>query len=135
MEKKSNIKQFFEKLVAVILVLFIGLVFVIIWSSVFAKQLDANSADAADTVAKDETNMKNQSEHSVRHDLRNYDESFGTSAKDYIYDYVDPETRVHYLVIRDTYYNSGRGDITVRYNSDGTIMVDDIEDINGSTSE
>lgn len=39
-----------------------------------------------------------------------------------VYDFVDEETGVHYLI-----YTMGgyRGGITVRYNADGTIMVDD----------
>ena len=39
---------------------------------------------------------------------------------DEIEDYVDPETGVHYLLY-DGYEGCG---ITVRYNADGTIMVD-----------
>ena len=39
---------------------------------------------------------------------------------DQIMDYVDPETGVHYLLY-DGYEGCG---ITVRYNADGTIMVD-----------
>ena len=40
-----------------------------------------------------------------------------------IVEYVDPETGVHYLI-----YSSGSvGGITVRYNADGTIMVDPIK--------
>ena len=132
MEKKSNTKRFFENPVATILLLFVVIV-VIILGSVFAKQLDAISADT--TVVENETNIKNQSEHSVHHELHSYDETFDGYTQGYVYDYVDPETHVHYLIIRDTYYNSGRGGITVRYNSDGTIMVDDIEDTNGDTSE
>lgn len=135
MEKKSNNKRLFENPVVVILSLFLVVVLIIV-CSVFAKQLDANAADAVDTeVVEDETNIKNQSEHSVHHEIRNYDEAFDGYTQSYVYDYVDPETRVHYLIIRDTYYNSGRGGITVRYNSDGTIMVDDIEDTNGDASE
>lgn len=41
-------------------------------------------------------------------------------ANDEISDYVDPETGVHYLLY-DGYEGCG---ITVRYNADGTIMVD-----------
>lgn len=41
-------------------------------------------------------------------------------ASDEISDYVDPETGVHYLLY-DGYNGCG---ITVRYNADGTIMVD-----------
>jgi hypothetical protein len=35
-------------------------------------------------------------------------------------DYKDPETGVHYLIYSDGY----QGGITVRYNADGTIMID-----------
>lgn len=38
-----------------------------------------------------------------------------------IYDYVDPETGVHYLM-----YGYDPYTLSVRYNSDGSIMVDDI---------
>ena len=37
-----------------------------------------------------------------------------------ITDYKDPETGVHYLIYDDGY----SGGITVRYNANGTIMVD-----------
>lgn len=37
-----------------------------------------------------------------------------------IWDYIDPETGVHYLI----YYHSDGGGITVRYNEDGSIMTD-----------
>lgn len=40
-----------------------------------------------------------------------------------VVDYVDPETGVHYLIYSVSY----QGGITVRYNADGTIMVDSIE--------
>ena len=42
-----------------------------------------------------------------------------------IYDWVDPDTGVHYLVLRDNSYHSGRGGITPRLNSDGTVMVEE----------
>lgn len=44
-----------------------------------------------------------------------------------IYDYVDPDTGVHYLVFRDSSYQSGRGGITPRLNSDGTLMVEELK--------
>jgi hypothetical protein len=37
-----------------------------------------------------------------------------------VVDYKDPETGVHYLIFEDGY----RGGLSVRYNADGTIMVD-----------
>lgn len=40
-----------------------------------------------------------------------------------VHDYVDPETGVHYLIYQGGY----QGGITVRYNADGTIMVDPVE--------
>lgn len=40
-----------------------------------------------------------------------------------IIDYVDPDTGVHYLI----YSRGYQGGITVRYNADGTIMVDPIK--------
>ena len=40
-----------------------------------------------------------------------------------VVDYVDPETGVHYLIYSCSY----QGGITVRYNADGTIMVDPIK--------
>lgn len=43
----------------------------------------------------------------------------------HIYDWVDPDTGVHYLVLRDNSYQSGRGGITPRLNSDGTVMVEE----------
>ena len=79
-----------------------------------------------------EINTENQiqeefSEEIVKQDVvrkvPDYLECF-TSAN--IYDYVDPDTGVHYLVFRDTSYQSGRGGITPRLNSDGTLMVDDL---------
>lgn len=45
-----------------------------------------------------------------------------------IYDYVDPDTGVHYLVFRDSSYQSGRGGITPRLNSDGTLMVEEMKE-------
>lgn len=39
---------------------------------------------------------------------------------DYYIEYIDPDTGVHYLIIAEPY----RTAISVRYNSDGTIMTD-----------
>ena len=41
-----------------------------------------------------------------------------------VMDYKDPETGVHYLIFEDQAGYCGMGGITVRYNSDGTIMID-----------
>lgn len=43
--------------------------------------------------------------------------------EDNIYDYVDPDTGVHYLV----YCGYRKGGITPRLNPDGSIMVDEME--------
>ena len=40
-----------------------------------------------------------------------------------VYDYVDPDTGVHYLV----YCGYRKGGITARFNPDGSIMVDEVE--------
>lgn len=41
-----------------------------------------------------------------------------------VYDYVDPETGVHYLIYSHKSYNAGMGGITPRLNPDGSIMVE-----------
>lgn len=41
-------------------------------------------------------------------------------------DYRDPETGVHYLIFNKT--SAFNGGMTVRYNSDGTIMVTDLNE-------
>ena len=40
-----------------------------------------------------------------------------------VYEFVDPDTTVHYLVYSRKNNNAGMGGITPRLNSDGTIMV------------
>lgn len=47
-----------------------------------------------------------------------------TTSTDCVMDYKDPETGVHYLIYKDKCGYSGMGGMTVRYNADGTIMVD-----------
>lgn len=44
-----------------------------------------------------------------------------------VYDYVDPETGVHYLIYSHKSYNAGMGGITPRLNPDGSIMVDEVK--------
>ena len=46
-------------------------------------------------------------------------EEFSENGQEKVYVYIDPETRVNYLIYNG-YYKSG---ITVRYNQDGSIMV------------
>ncbi len=46
---------------------------------------------------------------------------------DDVYDYVDPDTGVHYLIYTHKAYNAGMGGITPRLNPDGSIMVDEVE--------
>lgn len=46
-------------------------------------------------------------------------EEFSENYEERVYVYIDPETRVNYLIYNG-YYKSG---ITVRYNQDGSIMV------------
>ena len=41
-----------------------------------------------------------------------------------VYDYVDPETGVHYLIYSHKSYNAGMGGIAPRLNPDGSIMVE-----------
>lgn len=41
-----------------------------------------------------------------------------------VYDYVDPETGVHYLIYSHKSYNAGMGGITPRLNPDGSIMIE-----------
>ena len=48
-----------------------------------------------------------------------YDMSIGFQGIS-VWDYIDPETGVHYLI----YYYPDGGSITVRYNKDGSIMTD-----------
>lgn len=43
-----------------------------------------------------------------------------------IYEYVDPETGVHYLVLSN-YHGSYAASMTPRFNSDGSVMVTDIK--------
>lgn len=43
--------------------------------------------------------------------------------EDNVYDYVDPDTGVHYLV----YCGYRKGGITTRLNPDGSVMVDEVE--------
>lgn len=45
------------------------------------------------------------------------------SYEDDVYDYVDPDTGVHYLV----YFGYRKGGITARLNPDGSVMVDEME--------
>lgn len=47
-------------------------------------------------------------------------QKFSNLSNGNIYDYMDPETGVHYLIYDG--YNAASG-MTVRYNADGTIMV------------
>lgn len=42
-----------------------------------------------------------------------------------VYDYIDPDTGVHYLIYSNKFGNAGAGGITPRLNKDGTIMVDE----------
>lgn len=70
-----------------------------------------------------ETSSENTEEESTER-LPDYSDYF-TAAN--IYDYVDPDTGVHYLVFRDSSYQSGRGGITPRLNSDGTLMVEELK--------
>lgn len=44
-----------------------------------------------------------------------------------VYDYVDPETGVHYLIYSRKNCDAGMGGITPRLNPDGSIMVDEME--------
>jgi lipoprotein len=46
------------------------------------------------------------------------------SSNDGIYEFVDPDTGVHYLVYCHGLGNSGMGGITPRLNADGSVMVD-----------
>ena len=71
-----------------------------------------------------ETSSENTEEESTER-LPDYLDYF-TAAN--IYDYVDPDTGVHYLVFRDSSYQSGRGGITPRLNSDGTLMVEELKE-------
>lgn len=45
-----------------------------------------------------------------------------TLQSEYVYDYIDPDTGVHYLL----YAIGAKGGICVRYNSDGSVMVEDV---------
>ncbi len=46
-------------------------------------------------------------------------EEFSEHYEEKVYVYIDPETRVNYLIYNGVY----KGAITVRYNQDGSIMV------------
>lgn len=70
-----------------------------------------------------ETPSENTEEESTER-LPDYQDYFKAAN---IYDYVDPDTGVHYLVFRDSSYQSGRGGITPRLNSDGTLMVEELK--------
>ena len=43
---------------------------------------------------------------------------------DDVYDYIDPDSGVHYLIYTHKAYNAGMGGITPRLNPDGSIMID-----------
>ena len=68
----------------------------------------------------DEVRVTDEATNTTISKIPNYSDNF-ISAN--VYDYVDPETGVHYLIFRDNHPN-GMGGITPRLNSDGTIMVD-----------
>lgn len=44
-----------------------------------------------------------------------------------IYEYIDPQTGVHYLIYSCKSGNAGMGGITPRLNADGTVMVSEIK--------
>ena len=46
-------------------------------------------------------------------------------ADKYIYEFVDEETGVHYLVFSRKSSQSGAGGITPRLNADGSVMIDE----------
>ena len=46
-----------------------------------------------------------------------------------IYEYVDPETGVHYLIYSNHVGRGGAGGMTPRLNADGSIMVDEKEEV------
>ena len=57
---------------------------------------------------------------------RNAEESKANKEKEIcndVYEFVDPETGVHYWIYSNTIGNSGQGGMTPRLNSDGTVMV------------
>ena len=58
---------------------------------------------------------ENTSSENTSNDIEEFSEQYSEK----VYVYIDPETRVNYLIY-DGYYKSG---ITVRYNQDGSIMV------------
>ena len=46
---------------------------------------------------------------------------------EYVYEYIDAQTGVHYLVYSRKSGNAGMGGMTPRLNADGTIMVTEIK--------
>lgn len=88
--------------------------------------ISGNTAEeSSDNQVVVETVSENVVEEEPSQKLPDYLEYFNTAN---IYDYVDPDTGVHYLVFRDSNYQSGRGGITPRLNSDGTLMVEELEE-------
>lgn len=48
-----------------------------------------------------------------------------TTSTDCVMDYKDPETGVHYLIFKDQCGYGGMGGMTVRYNADGRMELND----------
>ena len=58
---------------------------------------------------------ENISNETTSNETKEFSEGYGEK----VYIYIDPETRVNYLIYNGYY----KGGITVRYNQDGSIMV------------
>lgn len=111
--------------ISVILVMFLLIaVFTLTGAGYYA--MSGNTAEeSSDNQVVAETVSENVVEEESSQKLPDYLDYFNSAN---IYDYVDPDTGVHYLVFRDSNYQSGRGGITPRLNSDGTLMVEELEE-------
>lgn len=58
----------------------------------------------------------------ISQDVKEYNESvIATTRKDVIYEFIDPDTGVHYLI----YHSIEKGGITPRLNKDDSVMTTD----------
>ena len=56
-------------------------------------------------------------------DVEEYKVNKAEEIRDDVYEFVDPDTGVHYWIYSNITGNSGQGGMTPRLNSDGTVMV------------
>lgn len=58
-----------------------------------------------------------------RDDIEEFKANKAEEIRDDVYEFVDPDTGVHYWIYSNITGNSGQGGMTPRLNSDGTVMV------------